>query len=63
MLSLFLWGLFLNQVLEVPSLNLSEISPADFEQLLSELHSKAAEAVNQAVTAQDTAAAAIKSKS
>jgi hypothetical protein len=40
---------------------LSELTPAEFEDLLKELHIKASEAVKEAVTAQDNAASSIKS--
>jgi len=40
---------------------LADIDPAEFNKLLSELQAKAADAVDQAVKAQDTAADSIKS--
>ena len=49
------------QVLETVSVNLSELTPAEFEDLLKELHIKASEAVKEAVAAQDNAASSIKS--
>uniref|UniRef100_A0A0P5AVY5 MICOS complex subunit MIC60 n=1 Tax=Daphnia magna TaxID=35525 RepID=A0A0P5AVY5_9CRUS len=45
---------------ETAAVNLSEMSSAEFETLLKELHAKASEAVKQAVDAQDIAAASIK---
>lgn len=47
-------------VQETAAVNLSEMSSAEFETLLKELHAKASEAVKQAVDAQDIAAASIK---
>lgn len=42
-------------------INLADIDPTEFNKLLSELQAKAADAVDQAVKAQDTAADSIKS--
>ena len=50
------------QVAEVVTINLAGIDQAEFSKLLSDLHDKAADAVDAAVSAQDIAADAIKSK-
>lgn len=47
-------------VQDVPSVDLAGIDPDKFSTLLSDLHSRAVKAVNEAVEAQDTAAATIK---
>ncbi|XP_046460534.1 MICOS complex subunit MIC60-like [Daphnia pulex] len=48
------------EVLEKVAVNLSELTPAEFGDLLKEFHAKASDAVKEAVAAQDMAACSIK---
>lgn len=58
-LASYLW-IFL-QASDSLSINITNIYPGDFARLIGELRNKATDAVNEAVTAQEAAAAAIKS--